>query len=383
MTRVSVRPEVLKWACERAGHDLEYVVERFPKYQSWVQQELQPTIKQLEKFANFTHVPLGYLFLSEPPEERLPIPDFRTVSDETRTQVSPDLLDTLYLMLRRQNWLSDYLRDVGEQPLSFVSSKNLSDEPNDVAEEIRATLALEGGWAAKNYKWREAVSELRNAIEKLGVMAVINGVVGNNTHRKLRVEEFRGFAVTDSYAPLIFVNGADAKSAQLFTLAHELAHIWLGRTALTGYEQLLLRGREEELWCNQVAAEMLVPARYLRNAWKSLSDTNDEFKRLAREFKVSPIVIARRALDLNFIDQRQFLDFYEPYSQQESQRSSGTGRGDFYANQGTRIGGLFAVHVFHAALEGRLGFKKAYELTGLNGGTFQKFARTYDINLPV
>ena len=115
--------------------------------------------------------------------------------------------------------------------------------------------------------WQVAVSELRREIEQLGVMAVINGVVGNNTSRRLSVEEFRGFALTDPYAPLIFVNGADAKSAQMFTLAHELAHVWLGSAGVSGFDGLYPGGTEMEDWCNRTAAEFLSPAQEVRARW--------------------------------------------------------------------------------------------------------------------
>ncbi len=87
-------------------------------------------------------------------------------------------------------------------------------------------------------------------IEQLGVMAVISGVMRNNTHRRLSVERFCGFALTDSCAPLIFVNGADAKSVQMFVLAHELAHIWLGTERLSDFQVLFSCGSDVEDWCN-------------------------------------------------------------------------------------------------------------------------------------
>ena len=225
------------------------------------------------------------------------------------------------------------------------------------------------------------MSELRRAIEQLGVMAVINGVVGNNTHRRLRVEEFRGFALTDPHAPLIFVNGADAKSAQMFTLAHELAHIWLGTEGLSGFEFLLPGGTDVEDWCNRAAAEFLVPARVLREHWREVGREASVFEALARTFKVSPVVAARRALDLNLVERSTFLDFHEHYVNQEPKGGRPPG-GDFYNNQNTRIGELFANQVLRAAMEGRIGFKEAYDLTGLRGGTFQEYARRLGVDLP-
>ena len=382
MTRVPVTPEMLRWACERAGYEVAQVAERMPQLAAWVRGESQPTLKQLEELAKLTHTPLGYLFLPEPPEERLPVPDYRTVRGAARAKPSPELLDTLYTMQRRQDWLRASLVENEVEPLSFVASARLADDPDAVGREMRRALGLDAGWAAGVHTWRDAVSELRRTIEQLGVMAMINGLVGNDTHRRLKVEEFRGFALTDPYAPLIFVNGADWKSAQIFTLAHELAHIWLGKEGLSGFEALFPRGTDVEDWCNRAAAEMLAPAREVKAGWGQAKRTMSPFEALARRFKVSPIVAARRALDLNLVDNRTFFDFYEGYVTRERTGSTTPSGGDFYNNQNTRVGELFAVQVMRAAMEGRVGFKEAYELTGLRGGTFQKFAKRLGVDLP-
>ena len=243
------------------------------------------------------------------------------------------------MMQRRQEWLRESLVENDVEPLAFVASASLADEPEVVGREIRRALGLDGGWAAAVATWQVAVSELRRAIEQLGVMAVINGVVGNNTSRRLSVDEFRGFALTDPYAPLIFVNGADAKSAQMFTLAHELTHIWLGSEGGSGFEALLPRGTEVEDWCNRPAAEFLAPAQEVRARWAEVRRQTRPFVALARTFKVSPVVAARRALDLNLVERSTFFDFYEPYVNRERDESATKpSRGDFYNNQNTRIG---------------------------------------------
>ena len=374
MSRIPVPPKMLRWACERAGHDMAHFAARIPQLPAWVRREGQPTLRQLEKLARAPDTPLGYLFLPEPPDERLPVPDHRTEADAARRRPSPDLLDTLYTMRRRQEWLRESLVDGGAEPLAFVGSARLTDEPDAVGREMRRTLGLGGGWAAGVRTWQDAASELRRAIERLGVMAVINGVVGNNSHRRLSVEEFRGFALTDPYAPLILVNGADAKSAQMFTLAHELAHIWLGREGLSGFRALLPGGSDGEEWCNAAAAEMLVPARELRARWREVAREISRFEALARAFKVSPVVASRRALDLNLVDRGTFFDSYERRVSREGGGRTSTG-GEFYNNQNTRVGELFATQVLRAAMEGRIGFKEAYDLTGLRGGTFQRYAK--------
>ncbi len=382
MTRVPVPPKMLRWTCERAGYDVVDLAERIPQLRAWVRREKQPTIKQLEKLARLTHTPLGYLFLLEPPDERLPVPDYRTVASATRGRPSPNLLDTLYMMQRRQDWLRESLVEHDREPLAFVASVRLSDEPDAVGREMRRALGLDGGWAAGVRTWQDAVSEMRRAVERLGVMAVINGVVGNNTHRRLSVEEFRGFALTDPYAPLIFVNGADAKSAQMFTLAHELAHIWLGTEGISGFEVLLPGGSDVEDWCNRAAAELLAPARKLRARWREVKREVSRFEELARTFKVSPVVAARRALDLNLVDRSTFFDFYKRYVNRERKGGTKSSGGDFYNNQNTRVGELFGIQVLRAAMEGRIGFKQAYDLTGLRGGTFQKYAKRLGVDLP-
>lgn len=382
MTRVPIRPKMLRWACERAGYDVDHFATRIPQLPAWVRRKRQPTLKQLEKLARTTHTPLGYLFLPEPPDERLPVPDYRTVTGAARDKPSPDLLDTLYTMQRRQEWLRESLVENDAEPLAFVGSSRLADGPDAVGREMRGVLGLDDGWAAGARTWQDAVSELRRTIEHLGVMAVINGVVGNNTRRKLRVEEFRGFALADPYAPLIFVNGADAKSAQMFTLAHELAHIWLGTEGLSGFQTLLPGGSDVEDRCNAAAAELLVPAGALRARWREVGREASRFETLARAFKVSPIAASRRALDLKLVDRSTFLEFYERHVSREGGAGGTATGGDFYNNQNTRVGELFATQVLRAAMEGRIGFKKAYDLTGLRGGTFQRYAKRLGMDLP-
>ena len=374
---------MLRWARERARHEVHELEPRFPQLSAWERGEKLPTFKQLEAFAKATHTPLGFLFLSDPPAERLPIPDFRTLKDRS-TRPSPDLLDTVYGMQRRQDWLREERIEGEADPLDFVGNARLDDDPVAVGQEMRRTVGLDDGWASDVPSWQEAVSELRRRIEALGIMAVINGVVGNNTHRKLDVEEFRGFALTDRYAPLIFVNGADSKSAQMFTLAHELAQVWLGSEGeeISGFEGLFPGDGRVEKFCDQAAAEFLVPARELKERWREVRDTPDPFDRVERLFKVSPIVAGRRAMDLRLVNRATFFDFYNAYTRRERQRIKSAGGGDFYNNQNTRVGMFFATSVIRAAMGGRLSFKEAYDLTGLRGGAFQEYARRLGMDLP-
>jgi Zn-dependent peptidase ImmA (M78 family) len=380
--RVEVNPDLLQWAIQRAGDRRAFLYGKFPKLDEWESGESQPTLKQLETFAKAAYVPIGYLFLPEPPKENLPVPDLRTLDPLAVTRPSPDLLETIYAMQHRQAWLREDRIECEAEALDFVGSARQRDDPTGIGQEMRRTVGILDGWAANVPTWEEAVSELRRSIESIGVTVVVNGIVGNNTHRKLRVEEFRGFALSDEYAPLIFVNGSDAKSAQMFTLAHELAHIWLGKSALTNAALTDKSTDDIEAWCDGAAAELLVPADELKALWKEIGRADQPFRALARAFKVSPIVAARRAMDLGLVSRKVFFEFHKAYKQEEHQPKAEASGGDFYNTQNTRIGQAFASRVFRAAKEGRLSFKEAYALTGLHGGAFQEYARRLGVPLP-
>lgn len=315
--RANIKGNILTWAVERSGLNETKLRERFPKYTEWITEESKPTLRQLENFANFTRTPLGYLYLLEPPQEELPIPYFRTMDDNPVEKPSPDLLETVQTMQRRQDWMREYLLDESENALSFVGSVNINSDIKTVAHSIRMTLQLESNWARQYSTWKDASVALREAIDAIGILVTKNGIVGNNTHRKLDIQEFRGFVLIDQYAPLIFINGADYEGAQLFTIAHELAHIWLGFGSAFNLFYLQPFNEEREKFCNNVAAEFLVPETELRLHWAEANQKHKPFKFLCNIFKVSEIVVARRALDLNFITREEFFAFYNNYKEEQ------------------------------------------------------------------
>jgi Zn-dependent peptidase ImmA (M78 family) len=280
-------------------------------------------------------------------------------------------------MERRQGWMTEFLINQGEPPLDFVRSAHINDSVREVAARMRQTLGLTTDWAARRGTWGDALKDLRSAIENVGILVVVNGIVGNNTHRRLDVNEFRGFVLVNEYAPLVFINGADGRAAQMFTLAHELAHIWFGVSAAFDLKQLLPAHNETEKACNVVAAEFLVPENDLRIAWSSVQSESDPFQSLARKFKVSTVVAARRALDAGLISRNRFFEFYEAYENDERREIvRQEGGGDFYASQNYRIGRRFAEAVIRAVKEGHLLYHEAYQLTGLSGDTFGRYAES-------
>lgn len=375
MPPAPVKAELIRWARERAGLTVAELVERFPRYGLWESGDAQPTLHQVEELARVTHAPLGYFFLPEPPVERLPVPDFRTVTDRPVHRPSPDLIETIQIMQRRQSWLRDHLIEEEQPPLEFVGAASVRENPETVAARIRQELRLSSDWARHFPTWSDALRGLRLAAEAAGVIMTINGVVGNSTRRKLDPKEFRGFVLSDPYAPVIFINGADAKAAQMFTLAHELAHLWLGQGGVFNLPGLQPSNHDTEIWCNRLAAEFLVPAEELAAAWPIAEQNLEPFQFLARRFKVSPLVTARRALDLRLINREGFLSFYEHYLEDERRQASRRAPGgDFYLTQEVRIGRRFGEAIVRAAKEGRLLFAEAYRLTGLYGATFDQYA---------
>ena len=250
MTRVAVRPELVRWARERAGFDdVEELIGRFPKLAEWEAGDAQPTLKQLEAFAHAVHVPFGYLFLADPPEEPLPIPDFRTHDGRGVRRASPDLLDMLYACQERQGWYREFSLTVRAPEAGFVGSAALERRPENVAAEMARILGFDVAARAACRTWEEALRLFIAQADKIGVLVMVSGVVLSNNRRTLDPEEFRGFALADKRAPLIFINGADTKSGQMFTLAHELAHLWLGASAVSDANGAPLTGyRREEVW---------------------------------------------------------------------------------------------------------------------------------------
>lgn len=379
MSRVAVSRGVLQWALDRRGASVSDLETKFPRLAEWLEGLRQPTLRQLERFAKATATPLGFLFLEQPPEERLPIPHFRTIESTEPQSPSPELLDTFYSMQRRQLWLRDFLEEEGCDALPFVASAKKGEETVSVAVRMRNLLGFQEGWAARERRWQDALGTLRGKMEDAGIFVAVNGVVENNTHRKLDIAEFRGFVLVDEYAPLVFVNGADAKAAQMFTLAHELAHVFYGSSAAFDLRQMQPADDPIEKTCNQVAAEFLVPREEVVRQWQRARRAREPYEALARHFKVSQIVAARRALDTGLVSKKEFFDFYEAYQEKRRQRSSGGSGGNFYYNQNLRVGKRFARIVATAAESGNIPYSEAYRLTGLHGKTFHKYVKSLRI----
>ncbi len=295
----------------------------FVNKEKWLTKEDYPTYKQLVKISEAFHIPFGYLFLEKIPEKKLPITHYRTFNPNTHS-ISDELFDTIIQVKKMQEWIKDILLEWGHTPLPYAGKYNIHIDKQIIVNEIKKVLKLESGWAEGKINWKEAFDFLVNKFEETGIFVVINGVVGNNTHRKLEVSEFRGFVLYDEIAPFVFINNNDFESAKIFTLIHELVHILIGQTASFDLRNLLSADNEIEKFCDRCAAEFLVP----ENELKNIKDIN--YENLARQFKVSQIVIARRLLDMKRISKDEFFTFYNDYAQKQMKTKKEKSGGNFY-----------------------------------------------------
>lgn len=375
--RVEVRPGLLEWARARSGIDDADWQRRFPSYEVWLSGGA-PTLKQLESFAHKTHTPVGFFFLDEPPIEKVPIPDFRTMADRppgARPGVvaSADLLDVIYGCQARQEWYRDHQLLNGEPPLEFVGSARVADAVEVTASRMRELLEWTSDSRGRCRDADAAVAWLREHAEAAGVLVMVSGIVGSDTHRVLDPQEFRGFALADSHAAAVFVNASDSKTAQVFTLVHELAHLWLGETALSDIAAESTRTNAVERWCNQVAAEVLVPMAEFRARFERDADVLPQLQPLAQYFRVSTQVILGRAREAGAFG----WDRYLALLQAERIRvvgvagRAGTG-GNYYNTKPVQVSKRFARAVVASALEGRTSYPQAFRLLGL------KKASTFD-----
>lgn len=361
----------IKWAIQRAEADLDALHVAFPKLKEWINEESDPTVKQLEKLTKRLHVPFGYMFSDELPDESLSFPFFRAGKEST-AKVSLNVYHTIQILKDRQTWLTEHMEESGYENLPYVGKYNLDSNVIEIVNDIRSTLKLQENWASKHPTWQRALDFLTYKIEEIGVIVTFNGVVENNTRRKLDVSECRGFVLVHNMAPFLFVNSADTKAAQMFTLVHELAHIWLGESAGFDLNQMIPANDPLELLCDKVAAEFLVPAELLLKEFRS----EQRIKALSHIFKVSPIVIGRRLLDTGLMEREAFFTFYNDYIDfiNKKKENQGSG-GNFYATAKKRISPRFATYINNAVKENRLLYRDAYKLTSLKGDTYSRFMK--------
>ena len=371
--RVDVKPELLRWARERADADVESLVEKFPKYRQWESGEIRPTYRQLEDFAKAAHAGIGHFFSSEPPEEAFPLTEINTISGRPLRRPSPELIDTIYLCQLRQDWYREFVRLKDEDPSPFIGSAKMDDDAALVAEQILHAFDLKKRSVSLNLNGLLQV--LIERADMIGVLVMMSGVAINNTHRILNPKEFRGFALPDPLAPLIFINGADTKEAQLFTLAHELAHLWLNKAGFSDGRPEVLSQQLIEDQCDKIAVEILVP---LTARFKEFQKGRGQLKTVAdiqQLFRVTSSVAIHWVNCADKYLQERRMGTYGREFRHIGDRQKKYSKGSYYSILTSRLGGRFASAVVTDTLEGRTLFRDALHLLGISKmKTFHKLA---------
>lgn len=381
-TSVKIAPEIMDWVL---GHiEVEKMKESMVKdIELWMAGNKIPTFNQIEKLSRATNIPLGYFFLKTPPTEELSLLEFRTVESYELEKPSRNLIDTIHDMENVQDWMKNYSLSLDKPALEFIGSHKNSQNPKNIVEDIRGKLELEVDWYKNSKDADSSFKKIRSSAEAIGIIVMMSGIVGNNTHRKLEVNEFRAFTLIDDYAPLIFINSNDSFNGKLFSMIHEIAHVWLGTNDFYNDRSCMGTGvSETETICNEIAGEILVPQRIFVQKWESqskISDLEQKISSVAYYFKCGTTVIARRALLKGFINLPQYnliaTKAVEYYNLRQENKKNGPSGGDYYNTMATRIDHRFLMAIANSAQEGKTLYTDAFRLTNTNRSTFINLTR--------
>lgn len=374
---VNVKPEVLSWALNQVP-EMKFKSDVSKKLDQWLAGTLLPTFRQIESFSKTTGIPLGYFFLDSPPEDSFDLAKFRTVDSRHLEVPSRELKNTASDMERIQDWMREYRQENDYDSIKFIASvknKNIY----EAAKKIRKDLDVQEDWFEHIHGSRHAFSYFRERLSECGVIVMMNGVVRNNTRKPLSIQEFRAFALVDEFAPLIFINAADAENGRLFSLLHEAVHLWLGKNDLFNDNHCkVVSLNEDEMFCNAVAAELLVPKKYFLKKWAEASGKDyEKLEEFAKVFSCSRLVIARKALDCGLINEELYGDVQKATLLSLKKAKEHAPGGNYYNIARSRLDGNFVRALCTKLAEGGVSYPEAYRLTNTNGQTFPHIARDF------
>jgi len=382
-----INGDVLRWARERVGIPRNNLATAVGITQEslllWESGTGYPSFGRAQELASILKVPFGYFFLSKPPAQTPSIPDLRTVNGERRL-LSADFSDLLNDVLVKHDWYLDYIKQLGARPLRFVGKYSVSTPISQVVTEVSSVFGPEKLCHSAS-SLSEYLRLLTERAEALKILVMRGGVVRGNPHRSLSVTEFRGFAISDPLAPLIFINSKDAQAAQIFTLAHELIHVWIGQSGISDLDasstsndvpQVII-----EQFCNRAAAEFLVPSDDFVSLWQRTSgDLESRADYLARRFKVSVPMILRRILEHGEISRQAFFVLLKAHQdkimeaerrRQQFEEESSSG-GNFYNTFFARNSRRFSRAITSAVQSGALSRLEAARMLGVRTATISK-----------
>ncbi len=371
--RAFINPQILTWARKRlfptveaASGPLKVPAERLEK---WERGESCPTFTQARRMAARLRIPFGYLYLSSPPPEApLPLPDFRF---NPGAQPSIDLTEVIHDAQRKQEWYREEMLYDERPPLPFVGRFSIFDSPSKIATDISDTIGVNDISLWDSSSWSAFLTELVNRTEDCGILVLRSGVAENNNRRTLSVAEFRGFALVDPCAPMIFINARDSKTAQIFTLAHELAHIWVNKSGISNPDFRLNsneQANQVERLCYSTASELLLQKEGSLWSWVNLEMENGASGEFPPGFNTESNTTPRQTLHIR-------NDIHWKQSNFKVARRLSNGKENrTYNTIISRNSRRFTSTIITAVLEERIGWIDTARLLNIKGRTIEPLA---------
>lgn len=335
---------------------------------SWEKRGSPPPFSKAQALAKAVRIPFGFLFLKEAPSLELPLPDFRNF-DASYTP-SANLRELLNDILVKQDWYRDYMRQQKVSKLKFVGSFSVDDDVTTVAEDIRSVIGLTPAFRASLKTWSDHVTKFAKQVESARILVMRSSVVGNISSRPVSYREMQGFAIADDIAPLVFVNSGDFKAPQVFTLAHEVAHLWIGQSGIDNPDESKPGKGKVEIFCNKVAAEVLMPRAEFLSAWANRTAAVS-LEIAVRKFRVSAYAALRRARDLGGLDAEEYDRLKREQAALVKEKA---GRGDYFKNVHVRVGSRFSNAVVGEVKSGALTFRDGARLMSVKVPSLLKIA---------
>lgn len=383
--RVPVNPTVLRYYINQSYCQVEELSRRsqLGKLTDWLSGQLNPTYKQLVTLAKALRIPVGYLVLDEPIDDTPDLVEYRTIDSKYQDDfVSRDLIETIQIAEKQQEFMSDYRKEISWEPLTYVGSCDIDTDFSSMVLQARRLLRIEEKWQGQ-LNSQKPFKFFRERLNEIGVLVFSNSQVGLNTRRPLDIEEFRAFVILDDYAPYIFINSQDSINGQLYSLLHEFAHILLGQNEIQSLGERYNDVSELERLCNQFTAELLVPLKLFLISWESNLDQSviEKISELATQFKVSRMVIARRALDQNLIQMSVYDEIAtrtkEDYLKYKEERNKTDGRGNFWNLLFYRLDNNLINSAFYAYQQGDIRYSDVADLLNVSVSTLSTLEKKW------
>ncbi len=378
--RAFITAKVFKWARESAKITEEIAASKIAvsvdKLQEWEKGKSYPTIRQAQILAKAYRRPFALFFLPDIPSDFQPLQDFRKKGSK---ELSTSSIFIIREIQQKQAWISDVNEENGEDKVPFIGRFSLKDNPQIVAEDIIRTLGVN----PLRYKTNNPMLEWVDGAESKGIFISRTSFI--HSRLKLDSNELQGFAIADEYAPFVFINSDDWNAPQLFTLVHELVHLWIAETGISNDVEPSIKKTEDynpiELFCNKVAANVLMPKDYITNLNSNVFDNAQGVFRSAKHIGVSSFALLVRALNLKIITLNNFNKLklqadkdYRGFLQREEEKKTKDKKGgpSYFLLQVNRNSRLFTQTVLDAFRGGSIEPTQASSLLNVKVNKFPK-----------